>query len=68
MFQGKILSWNCRGIVNGETERALGDLVQIHKPCLIFLSETLAQKHHIDSLTRRIGFKDNIVFAHSDAA
>ncbi|XP_024178114.1 uncharacterized protein LOC112184050 [Rosa chinensis] len=62
MFQGNVLVWNCRGIVNFESQRALIDIVQARKPSLIFLAETLAQKEHIDALTRRLGFKDNIYY------
>ncbi|XP_061993825.1 uncharacterized protein LOC133711745 [Rosa rugosa] len=66
MLQGNILVWNCRGIVNAETQRALVDIVLAKKPTLIFLSETLAQKHTIDSITRRIGFKDSFCVPHEE--
>ncbi|XP_024159346.1 uncharacterized protein LOC112166695 [Rosa chinensis] len=62
MLQGKIIVWNCRGIVNNETQRALINIVQARKPSLIFLSEILARKELIDQLTRSLGFKDSICF------
>ncbi|XP_062005653.1 uncharacterized protein LOC133722803 [Rosa rugosa] len=58
-----ILVWNCRGIVNRETQHALVDLVRAKRPSLIFLAETLAQPNIIDSLTGRLGFKGHICFA-----
>ncbi|KAM5550671.1 hypothetical protein ABKV19_027155, partial [Rosa sericea] len=60
MWQGNILVWNCRGITNTETQRALIDMVQAKRPQLIFLSETLAQQTLIDSLTNRLGFAGNV--------
>ncbi|XP_024160347.1 uncharacterized protein LOC112167549 [Rosa chinensis] len=60
MWQGNILVWNCQGITNTETQRALIDMVQAKRPQLIFLSETLAQQQLIDSLTNRLGFAGNI--------
>ncbi|XP_024190432.1 uncharacterized protein LOC112194424 [Rosa chinensis] len=63
MWQGNILVWNCRGITNKETQRALIDMVQAKRPHLIFLSETLASQKLIDTLTARIGFAGNICVA-----
>ncbi|XP_062014381.1 uncharacterized protein LOC133730890 [Rosa rugosa] len=66
MLQGNIVVWNCRGIVNHETQRALVDIVLAKKLVLIFLSETLAQKSTIDSITHRIGFKDSFCVPHEE--
>ncbi|XP_062021454.1 uncharacterized protein LOC133738034 [Rosa rugosa] len=60
MWQGNILVWNCRGITNKESQRALIDMVHAKRPQLIFLSETLAQGKLIDSLTVSLGFSDSI--------
>ncbi|XP_062028495.1 uncharacterized protein LOC133744394 [Rosa rugosa] len=62
MWQGNILVWNCRGIVNQETQRALIDMVQAKRPQLIFLSETLASQKLIDTITGRVGFVGNFCF------
>jgi hypothetical protein len=36
----RILSWNCRGIGNPKTVRALGKLISNHNPDILFLMET----------------------------
>jgi hypothetical protein len=36
----KILAWNCRGLAQGPTIRALRALIRIHRPEMVFLSET----------------------------
>ncbi|XP_024195708.1 uncharacterized protein LOC112198837 [Rosa chinensis] len=64
MLQGQILVWNFRGIVNFESQGAIIDIVQARKPSIIFLAETLAQKEHINTLTRKLGLKDNICYSH----
>lgn len=56
MLQINILAWNCRGIVNHETQRALVDLVQAKRPSILFLSETLALPRLLDTLRARMGF------------
>ncbi|XP_062014223.1 uncharacterized protein LOC133730693 [Rosa rugosa] len=66
MHQGNVLVWNCRGIVNLETQSALVDIVQAKKPTLIFLSETWAPKNLIDSLTRKLGFKGGFCVPHEN--
>ncbi|XP_061993843.1 uncharacterized protein LOC133711764 [Rosa rugosa] len=63
-----VLVWNCRGIVNRETQHALVDLVRAKRPSLIFLAETLAQPSIIDSLTGRLGFAGNICFSSDQEA
>ncbi|XP_024195626.1 uncharacterized protein LOC112198737 [Rosa chinensis] len=68
MLQGNILIWNCRGIVCNETQRALIDLVQLKKPNLIFLAETLAKPSCIDSITSRLGFAGSICYTHEEGS
>ncbi|KAL0407808.1 UNVERIFIED_CONTAM: hypothetical protein Sradi_1715200 [Sesamum radiatum] len=36
----KLLSWNCQGLGSPWTIRTLKELIQLHKPGLVFLSET----------------------------
>lgn len=36
-----LLSWNCRGIGQAPAVRALSSLVRAHRPCILFLSETV---------------------------
>ncbi|XP_061993372.1 uncharacterized protein LOC133711233 [Rosa rugosa] len=66
MIQENILIWNCRGIVCNETQRALVDLVQLKKPNLIFLAETLAKPNHIEDLMHRLGFTGRACYPHED--
>lgn len=56
MLQFKILVWNCRGLVNTETQTALISLVRQVRPSIIFLSETLASPSLLDSIRGRLGF------------
>nr|XP_011470506.1 PREDICTED: uncharacterized protein LOC105353227 [Fragaria vesca subsp. vesca] len=64
MLEGNILLWNRRGIVNLETQCALVNIVQAKRPSIIFLSETLAQEAHIESLKRILGFQDSLCIDH----
>lgn len=56
MLQFKILVWNCRGLVNTETQAALLSLVRQKRPSIIFLSETLASPGLLDAIRSRLGF------------
>lgn len=56
MLQCKILVWNCQGLVNTSTQRALITLVRLKRPSIIFLSETLASPSLLDSLRISLGF------------
>lgn len=51
------LSWNCRGLGNPRTVQVLVDLVKVHKPCFIFLYETLSWRARLDSTRVRLGYK-----------
>ncbi|XP_062013360.1 uncharacterized protein LOC133729796 [Rosa rugosa] len=62
MLQCKILAWNCRGIVNHETQRALVDMVHARNPSLIFLAETLTQPDLLNSIKTRLGFEGCICY------
>ncbi|XP_024172126.1 uncharacterized protein LOC112178168 [Rosa chinensis] len=58
----KIISWNCRGLNNTETQDALVSIVRQQNPSLVFLSETLASPDLLTSVRSRIGF-DGVVCA-----
>lgn len=60
MLQFKILVWNCRGLVNTKTQRALINLVRQQRPSIIFLSETLASPGLIDTIRSQLGFDGGI--------
>lgn len=51
-----ILSWNCRGLGSSRTVRVLGDLIKVHKPDFLFLSETIFFTKKIKELRIKHGF------------
>jgi len=52
-----ILSWNCRGLGEPRTVPALCDLIRIHKPDIIFLSETLCHANKIVEVRRMVRYE-----------
>lgn len=56
MLQYKIITWNCQGLVNTETQAALVSLVRNKRPSILFLSETLASPSLLEKLRVRMGF------------
>lgn len=50
------LSWNCRGLGYPSTIRHLKQLVNVHKPCFIFLAETLLSLQRSWKQVRALGF------------
>ena len=57
----KILGWNCRGICNASTVRALKAQIKRAKPDFIFLSETKALFSRMDSVRRSVNFDHLLV-------
>ncbi|XP_062005718.1 uncharacterized protein LOC133722875 [Rosa rugosa] len=52
-----VLFWNCRGICNPSTWRALKILISQHQPKLVFLIETkIRDEAEFDRLRRNLGF------------
>ncbi|XP_062014504.1 uncharacterized protein LOC133731044 [Rosa rugosa] len=52
-----ILSWNCRGICNDTTTRALKDLISQNRPQIVFLCETkISTQGAFQALHRALGF------------
>ncbi|KAL5711094.1 hypothetical protein ACHQM5_021586 [Ranunculus cassubicifolius] len=47
----KTISWNCRGLGNDLTVRHLRDLCRNEKPDILFLSETMIDKDHVNILS-----------------
>jgi hypothetical protein len=52
----KILAWNCRGLARAPTIRTLRALIRIHRPEVIFLSETKIQPITFQLVLQRIGY------------
>ncbi|KAK1381145.1 hypothetical protein POM88_027889 [Heracleum sosnowskyi] len=55
------LSWNCRGLGNARTVRALGDLIRSRKPVFVFLSETISFSNKIEEIRVKFGFSSSFV-------
>ena len=54
----RILGWNCRGICNTSTIRALKALIRGWNPSILFLSETKAGEQRMKDVARMIGFQN----------
>ena len=54
------LGWNCRGLGNPRSVRALHDLVRCWGPKIVFLSETKVRKNRIERIKDRIGFTNGL--------
>ena len=53
----KILSWNYWGLGNSRAVLALCKLARIHKPGVIFLSETLEHVNQLEKLKWNLGYE-----------
>ena len=58
-----ILSWNCRGLRNPQTEQELGDLIRAHSPSIVFVAETWLKKARLISLRDKWKFDGMIDFS-----
>ena len=54
------LGWNCRGLRNPRSVRALHDLVQRWAPKIVFLSETKLRTKRMERIRDRIGFANGL--------
>jgi hypothetical protein len=59
----KILGWNCRGICNSSTVRALRALVKAQSPQIVFLSETKAKDCRMKKIASSLGFSEHLPVA-----
>ena len=57
----RILGWNCRGIYNASTVRALRAQIKGSKPNFVFLSETKANETRMEEVKNPIGFSGKLV-------
>ena len=55
------LSWNCRGIKNPWSVRALHNLVQRYNPKIVFLMETKVGVQKMIRVQSRIGLQNGII-------
>ena len=54
------LGWNCRGLGNPQSVRALHDLVRRWAPKIVFLSETKLRTKRMERIKDRIGFANGL--------
>lgn len=57
----KILGWNCRGICNAASVKALKVHIKGNSPDIIFLSETKASVNRMKEVLRSIKFSNMCV-------
>ncbi|PNT67984.1 hypothetical protein BRADI_3g34613v3 [Brachypodium distachyon] len=58
-----ILVWNCRGLGRPQTVQDLVRLVQVHRPKIVFSSETCQRKEVVEGLRWRLDLKNVITVA-----
>uniref|UniRef100_A0A5B7A8Z2 Endonuclease/exonuclease/phosphatase domain-containing protein n=1 Tax=Davidia involucrata TaxID=16924 RepID=A0A5B7A8Z2_DAVIN len=56
----KILSWNCRGLGNPRSVRALRQMVREEAPKILFLSETKSDKTRMEYIKQHVGFANGV--------
>ena len=59
----KLLGWNCQGICNASTTRALREIIKVQNPHCIFLCETKAIDVCLEKLARSIGFTEHMIIS-----
>nr|POE93142.1 hypothetical protein CFP56_40296 [Quercus suber] len=57
----RTIEWNCRGIYNASTDRALRAQIKRSQPKVIFLYETKASEEHMDKVMHSVGFSNKVV-------
>ena len=54
------ISWNCRGLGNPRSVRALQDLVWRYNPIVVFLMETKAKIRRMERIRNKLGFANHL--------
>ena len=57
----RVISWNCRGLGNCRSVKALHDLVRCWNPKIVFLMEIKSKKNRMESIKNRIGFSNGLI-------
>ena len=55
------ISWNCRGLGNPRSVRALQDLVRCYNSKVVFLMETKAKIRCMERIRNRLGFANGLI-------
>ena len=55
------LSWNCRGLGNPRSVKALHVTVQRWKPDIVFLMETKSKVKHMERIKNKVGFANGLI-------
>ena len=57
----RVISWNCRGLGNPRSARALHDMVRQWNPKVVFLIETKAKNRRMERIKNRIGLANGLI-------
>ncbi|XP_071921715.1 uncharacterized protein [Coffea arabica] len=57
----RVVAWNCRGAGSPLTVPQLKEVIRLHSPMVVFLSETKNRKRVIDVVMKQIQFDRNVV-------
>ncbi|KAL4603668.1 hypothetical protein ACB092_10G140800 [Castanea dentata] len=55
-----LINWNCQGLGNPRSVRALQDIVRRFNPKVVFLMETKAKVRHMERIKNRMGFANGL--------
>jgi len=56
----KLLSLNCQGLGRSEAVQEVCSLVRLHRPMMVFLSETRQFSNDVQGLRRSLGFSNGV--------
>ena len=62
------LGWNCRGLGNPRSVRALHNMVRRWAPKIVFLSETKLKSKRMERIRNRIGFANGLFVSSCDSS
>ena len=57
----KVGVWNCRGAGSSLTVPQLKEVIHLHSPGILFLSETKNQKKFMESVRQKLNFEDSVI-------
>ena len=57
----RVISWNCRGLGNPRSARALHDMVRQWNPKVVFVIETKAKNRRMERIKNKIGLANGLI-------